>query len=151
VHKAGKYDRVAVDYEGDSGDAAAGAAPEDRQPVKAAVPPPPPSDSKLDARVQSLIRLIGNIQAMEAAMLELKYDTRKAPLGKLTKAQIRAGYEALKEIEALVTTGQTGSMPTRNPPLPLQSLPFPPERERERRAHPRERKVAYARIGLRTV
>ena len=40
-------------------------------------------------------------------MLEMNYDTKKAPLGKLTKQQIKAGYEALKEIEALVNAGKT--------------------------------------------
>lgn len=36
---------------------------------------------------------------MEECVLEMKFDTRKAPLGKLTTEQIRAGYAALKKIE----------------------------------------------------
>ena len=100
---------VAVDYEGDAADAAApasaaaAASSEPRAPEKK-------TESKLDARIQSLIQLISNIQTMEQAMMEMNYDTRKAPLGKLTKQQIKAGYEALKEIEALVTAGTTSGL-----------------------------------------
>ena len=32
----------------------------------------------------------------------MDYDTVKVPLGKLTKAQIKAGYEALKNIENVI-------------------------------------------------
>lgn len=35
-------------------------------------------------------------------MREMNYDARRAPLGKLTPAQIKAGYEALKEISDCV-------------------------------------------------
>ena len=41
----------------------------------------PRPESKLDRRVQDLIRLICNIQAMEEALLEMKFDARKNPLG----------------------------------------------------------------------
>lgn len=39
--------------------------------------------SKLDARIQALIELICNIQAMEEMLKEMKYDTNKTPLGQL--------------------------------------------------------------------
>lgn len=83
--------------------------------------------SKLDVKIQSLLELICDIKAMEECVLEMKFDTRKAPLGqsdqkmfcmkhvyylknmhfklfflpagKLTSEQIRAGYTALKKIE----------------------------------------------------
>lgn len=38
-------------------------------------------ESKLDKRIQNLIELICNIQAMEEILKEMKYDTKKAPLG----------------------------------------------------------------------
>ena len=38
-------------------------------------------------------------------MLEMNYDTKKAPLGKLTKDQVKSGYEALKQIESLIKSG----------------------------------------------
>lgn len=37
--------------------------------------------SKLDVKVQSLLELICDIKAMEECVLEMKFDTRKAPLG----------------------------------------------------------------------
>ena len=39
-------------------------------------------ESQLDLRVQELIELICNVQAMEEMMVEMKYDTKKAPLGR---------------------------------------------------------------------
>lgn len=39
---------------------------------------------------------------MEEAVVEMKYDANKAPLGKLTSDQIKAGYLALKRIDDLV-------------------------------------------------
>uniref|UniRef100_A0A671RND0 Poly [ADP-ribose] polymerase n=1 Tax=Sinocyclocheilus anshuiensis TaxID=1608454 RepID=A0A671RND0_9TELE len=44
-------------------------------------------------------KLICDLKAMEECVLEMKFDTKKAPLGKLTTEQIRAGYAALKRIE----------------------------------------------------
>ncbi|XP_022443283.1 poly [ADP-ribose] polymerase 2 isoform X1 [Monodon monoceros] len=65
-------------------------------------------ESQLDLRVQELIKLICNVQAMEEMMVEMKYDTKKAPLGKLTVAQIKAGYQSLKKIEDCIRAGQHG-------------------------------------------
>ena len=39
---------------------------------------------------------------MEQAVAANGYDVKKLPLGKLTVAQIRAGYEALSRIEAAI-------------------------------------------------
>uniref|UniRef100_A0A8C9ZP10 Poly [ADP-ribose] polymerase n=1 Tax=Sander lucioperca TaxID=283035 RepID=A0A8C9ZP10_SANLU len=86
---AGKYDMVFVDYstnEKEKTQTAMDAAPKKRP-------------SKLDVRLQSLLELICDLKAMEECVLEMKFDTRKAPLGKLTSEQIRAGYMALKKIE----------------------------------------------------
>ncbi|XP_068460471.1 poly [ADP-ribose] polymerase 2 isoform X2 [Clinocottus analis] len=86
---AGKYDMVFMDFstsEKEENQTTADAAPKKRI-------------SKLDAKIQSLLELICDIKAMEECVLEMKFDTRKAPLGKLTTEQIRAGYSALKKIE----------------------------------------------------
>ncbi|VDM93894.1 unnamed protein product, partial [Onchocerca ochengi] len=56
-------------------------------------------ESKLDPDLQHLLKLICNIQAMEETMTELEYDATKAPLGKVTDEQIKAGYAALGKIE----------------------------------------------------
>lgn len=42
---------------------------------------------------------------MEAAVVEMKYDAQKAPLGKLTTEQIKAGYLALMDISNIVNQG----------------------------------------------
>uniref|UniRef100_A0A668ATM8 Poly [ADP-ribose] polymerase n=1 Tax=Myripristis murdjan TaxID=586833 RepID=A0A668ATM8_9TELE len=87
---AGKYDMVLMDYSANG--------KEESQTVVDAVPKKKPS--KLDMKVQSLLELICDLKAMEECVLEMKFDTRKAPLGKLTSEQIRAGYMALQRIEA---------------------------------------------------
>lgn len=87
---AGKYDMVFVDYntnEKEENQTTVDAAPKQQQ------------TSQLDVKVQSLLELICDLKAMEECVLEMKFDTRKAPLGKLTSEQIRAGYTALKKIE----------------------------------------------------
>uniref|UniRef100_A0A3P8X0S0 Poly [ADP-ribose] polymerase n=1 Tax=Cynoglossus semilaevis TaxID=244447 RepID=A0A3P8X0S0_CYNSE len=55
--------------------------------------------SRLNPKVQSLLQLICDLKALEECVLEMKFDTKKAPLGKLTSEQIRSGYTALKKIE----------------------------------------------------
>ena len=44
---------------------------------------------------------------MEEVVIEMEYDTKKAPLGKITVEQIRAGYQALKRISECVEQGET--------------------------------------------
>ncbi|XP_067931364.1 poly [ADP-ribose] polymerase 2-like [Watersipora subatra] len=95
---SGKYDLLEMDYD-------AGAEDMDTDAVDSANVP----DCKLDQRVQDLITLIADVGAMEAAVVEMKYDAKKAPLGKLTKAQIKQGYSALKDIETLIKAGKFGS------------------------------------------
>ncbi|XP_072296739.1 poly [ADP-ribose] polymerase 2 isoform X2 [Eucyclogobius newberryi] len=85
----GKYDLVFMDYSADDKD-------ESKAEAGAALEKKP---STLDAKVQSLLELICDLKAMEECVLEMKFDIRKAPLGKLTMEQIRAGYAALKKIE----------------------------------------------------
>lgn len=64
--------------------------------------------SRLPKSVQELIELICNVQEMESMLKEMKYDAKKAPLGKLGKSQIKAGYAALKEIETLIKANNFG-------------------------------------------
>ncbi|KTF95313.1 hypothetical protein cypCar_00028559 [Cyprinus carpio] len=87
---AGKYDMVFVDY-----------STEDKQEKDKAVVSSPPEikPCQLNSKVQSLLELICDLKAMEECVLEMKFDTKKAPLGKLTTEQIRAGYASLKRIE----------------------------------------------------
>ncbi|XP_047446376.1 poly [ADP-ribose] polymerase 2 isoform X2 [Mugil cephalus] len=85
----GKYDMVFMDYNTNEKE-------ENQTTVDAA---PKKNPSKLDAKIQSLLELICDLKAMEECVLEMKFDIKKAPLGKLTSEQIRAGYMALKSIE----------------------------------------------------
>lgn len=96
---AGKYDMVFMDYSTDE-------KVENQTTTDAA---PKKKTSKLDVKVQSLLELICDIKAMEECVLEMKFDTRKAPLGKLTSEQIRAGYAALKKIEDCLKTKKGSS------------------------------------------
>lgn len=43
----------------------------------------PIPESTLDKRVQNLIELICNVRAMEEALLEMKFDAKKNPLGNI--------------------------------------------------------------------
>ncbi|XP_018425531.1 PREDICTED: poly [ADP-ribose] polymerase 2 isoform X1 [Nanorana parkeri] len=68
----------------------------------------PKPECKLDNLVQALIQLICNMQNMEDTVLEMKYDTKKAPLGKLTVDQIHAGYSSLQRIENCIKQQKFG-------------------------------------------
>lgn len=65
--------------------------------------------SKLDQKVQTIIDLICNISEMESVLKEMKYDSKRAPLGKLSKSQINAGYSVLKEIEDLLKNSKSSN------------------------------------------
>ena len=54
------------------------------------------TQSNLPERVQDLIKLIFDMKMMNNQMKEIGYDAKKMPLGKLAKASIMKGYEALK-------------------------------------------------------
>ncbi|XP_026346319.1 poly [ADP-ribose] polymerase 2 [Ursus arctos] len=96
----GKYDMLEMDYTTTT--------QSEEESKKESLQSPLKPESQLDLRVQELIELICNVQAMEEMMVEMKYDTKKAPLGKLTVAQIKAGYRSLKKIEDCIRAGQHG-------------------------------------------
>ncbi|XP_060112277.1 poly [ADP-ribose] polymerase 2 [Heteronotia binoei] len=96
----GKYDLLHMDYE-------ASDAGEEKAASQKTVSCPKPV-SQLDPRVQALVELICNIRTMEEMVVEMKYDTKKAPLGKLTAEQIKAGYQSLQKVEACLKRKQTG-------------------------------------------
>ena len=55
--------------------------------------------SKLDQKVQDLMRFINDKDLMEKSMVQVGYDVKKLPLGDLSDATILAGYNILKQIE----------------------------------------------------
>uniref|UniRef100_A0A0B7ABP7 Poly [ADP-ribose] polymerase n=1 Tax=Arion vulgaris TaxID=1028688 RepID=A0A0B7ABP7_9EUPU len=99
VKVAGKYDLLKMDYSAKEDEDEVDT-PEAKNKIENDEEKAP--DSKLEKRVQELIQLICDVKSMEDAVMEMKYDAKKAPLGKLTKQQIKAGYEALKNIESLI-------------------------------------------------
>jgi len=62
----------------------------------------PPPKCTLEPAVESLMELIFNQKYFEATMASLNYDSAKLPLGRLSKATITRGYEALKDLSALL-------------------------------------------------
>ncbi|CAF1048972.1 unnamed protein product [Adineta ricciae] len=102
----GKYDYVQLDYNPST------SKNEDKKKQLASIEQLkslPVPECKLDQRLQNLIQLICNVRAMEEALLEMKFDARKNPLGKLSATQIKAGYSALKEIETYIKVNKFNS------------------------------------------
>ncbi|KAI0225557.1 Poly [ADP-ribose] polymerase 2 [Lamellibrachia satsuma] len=93
----GKYDMVKLDYATEN-------SVEQKKPAR----PGKTQKSKLHPKLQALINLICDVKTMEDAVLEMKYDAEKTPLGKLTQGQIKAGYSALKKIDTCVRKGDFG-------------------------------------------
>jgi len=100
----GKYDLVKMDYSaGGSVDE-----PDSKPAAKVKSEKSKPAvESCLDKAVQDLISLICDIRTMEQSVIEMEYDTKKAPLGKITTDQIRAGYKALKKISTCIEGNKT--------------------------------------------
>ncbi|KAK9418123.1 putative Poly polymerase catalytic domain-containing protein [Seiridium unicorne] len=59
-------------------------------------------DSKLAPAVQELMELIFNQQYFQNVMSAMNYDVQKLPLGKLSKTTLTRGYQALKDLSALL-------------------------------------------------
>lgn len=102
--KPNKYAFVERSYEPDSDN-------EDQEPeVKA------DSDDENEAElvctlekpVQDLLGLIFNASYLTATLSELKYDAQKLPLGKLSKATILKGFQALKDLSAVLNDATLG-------------------------------------------
>lgn len=92
----GKYDLLHIDHQ----------VKESKKPKAA---PKDIPKSRLDQQLQNLIDLICDVKVMEDAVVEMKYDSKKMPLGKLTTKQINAGYSALKIIDQCIVKKNFGS------------------------------------------
>eukprot|EP00808_Paulinella_micropora_P018891 g36671.t1 len=62
-------------------------------------------ESKLENCLHDLVRLMCDVN-MRKQMLEVGYDEKKMPLGKLSKDNIKRGYQVLKKIEAELTANR---------------------------------------------
>jgi predicted DNA-binding WGR domain protein len=56
-------------------------------------------DTKLPKNVVKLIELISDQKNMNKALIEMDIDTKKMPLGKLSRKQLKKGYTILSDIE----------------------------------------------------
>ena len=48
------------------------------------------------------MKLIFDLRKFSDAVVEMRYDVNKSPLGKLTDEQLRLGMEALKAVESAI-------------------------------------------------
>jgi poly [ADP-ribose] polymerase len=62
----------------------------------------PVPESNLAKPVQNLLGLLFSQQYQQEALLSLNYDTEKMPLGKLSKGTISRGFQALKDLAAII-------------------------------------------------
>ena len=88
-----KYDLIEVDY-----------SEKEEEEKSAADVKKNNSASKLDLKLQELMKMIFDVSEWERSMTDLGFDVKKSPLGKLTKAQVKAGYETLKRVAAIIDT-----------------------------------------------
>ncbi|XP_009144575.1 poly [ADP-ribose] polymerase 2 [Brassica rapa] len=59
-------------------------------------------ESKLDPQVAKFISLICSVSMMAQQMMELGYNAKELPLGKLSKSTISKGYEVLQRISEMI-------------------------------------------------
>jgi poly [ADP-ribose] polymerase len=64
----------------------------------------------LDKPTQELIKLIFDNDMFKAALQKFDIDTKKMPLGKLSKTQIAKGFEALEELEEAIKGKKTSKI-----------------------------------------
>ncbi|OQV18386.1 Poly [ADP-ribose] polymerase 3 [Hypsibius exemplaris] len=96
VKKAGKYNLIETD-----GDDAA-EAEEVKVDSTTKVVGNLSAKSELDEVTRQMVSLIFDQDMFNTAMEKLNLDTKKMPLGKLSKSQIAKGFEALEKIEARI-------------------------------------------------
>eukprot|EP00696_Hemimastix_kukwesjijk_P019757 gnl/Hemi2/9123_TR3166_c0_g1_i1.p1 gnl/Hemi2/9123_TR3166_c0_g1~~gnl/Hemi2/9123_TR3166_c0_g1_i1.p1 ORF type:complete len:659 (-),score=334.21 gnl/Hemi2/9123_TR3166_c0_g1_i1:220-2196(-) len=93
----GKYTLIELDY-GDDEET------NGKEEAKDAKPREIPG-SKLAPTLQTLMELLFDVKKMEETLIEFDIDIKKMPLGKLTKKQVKTGYEILTEIQDLLKRG----------------------------------------------
>lgn len=100
--RSGKYQLMDIDYGSEEDEDVSSSAKKDRpsaKKVRSDSNSGPPK-SKLPKEVQDIMQMISSAEAMSNTLRELEIDTKRMPLGKISKSQIKQGYECLKLIEA---------------------------------------------------
>jgi len=103
----GKYRLIVMNYD----DANAGKSTKKNKNKKKKVDIP---ESKLSKPVQELVSLICNVNMMKQQMVEIGYDAKKMPLGRLSQEMIREGFEVGLGV---ASKSQPSSLIVRLPPL----------------------------------
>lgn len=94
VSKPGKYTWLQLDYEGPTKeDGEEESSPKAEKSTESI-------ESKLDPRIFELIQIICDPKMMKQQMVEIGYDAKKMPLGKLSRKTVLQGFEVLKQIAA---------------------------------------------------
>ncbi|KAA8912459.1 poly polymerase catalytic domain-containing protein [Sphaerosporella brunnea] len=99
----GKYSYLERNYEDDEDE-------DDTIKPKDEGPAPEPAKSQLSEPLQKLMQLIFNTNFMQQSMASLSYDSKKLPLGKLSKTTIMQGYEVLKKIGEVIANPTTAAI-----------------------------------------
>ncbi|KAL8828885.1 MAG: hypothetical protein Q9191_002337 [Dirinaria sp. TL-2023a] len=94
--KKGKYTFLERSYEDDDEQDNSGVKKEEDDDGS------PPIESKLPRQVQRLVELIFNQNHFNATLESIGYNANKLPLGKLSKATLKQGFEHLHELAALI-------------------------------------------------
>ena len=97
--KKGKYTFLERDYEDDQDDAEDQVKEEKGGDDEEAAPK---IESKLPIQTQRLIELIFNQNHFNAVLENIGYNANKLPLGKLSKATLKTGFEHLHELASLI-------------------------------------------------
>lgn len=124
--KKGKYTFIEKNYEDDSDeDESVKKEDHDNEEDKKI-------ESKLPKPTQRLVELIFNQNHFNSVLEEVGYDREKLPLGKLSKATIKKGFEHLNELASLIkhpSLAQTKHemtleevSPTSHAPLPCKTV-----------------------------
>jgi len=103
VKVPGKYMLMDIDYGAEDAEDPGPASPAAAQGVK--VP-----ECKLHTRVQDIIKMISDVKMMTAAMAELEIDVKKMPIGKISKGQVKKGYEVLTRIAEALKANKGGAV-----------------------------------------
>lgn len=100
VKVTGKYQLIEMNYEPDDEDESKSAGGKSKGKSKAKTVETP--KSKLPKTLQELVSLICNVDMMKKAMVEIGFDAKKMPLGKLSQKTIKDGYAVLTRIAAVL-------------------------------------------------
>lgn len=95
--KKGKYTFLERNYEDDEEDAAENVKKEEDEEREQEV-----AESKLPRQTQRLMELIFNQNHFNAVLEGIGYNANKLPLGKLSKATLKQGFEHLHELASLI-------------------------------------------------